>query len=117
MIDWSPVFISLQTALCATLVTLVLAVLAARWRVRRTGPFVEFLDGVLLFPLALPPTVVGLVLLMIFGRQSPVGQALEGIGISVLFTWKATVIAATAALRGLLVGLWFRRGTWKRRVV
>lgn len=96
MIDWSPVFISLQTALCATLVTLVLAVLAARWRVRRTGPFVAFLDGVLLFPLALPPTVVGLVLLMIFGRQSPVGQALEGIGISVLFTWKATVIAATA---------------------
>ncbi len=94
--DWSPVIVSLQTALCATGVTLLLALPAARWRVKHHGPVVEFLDGALLFPLALPPTVVGLVLLMIFGRQSPVGTALESVGISVIFTWPATVIAATA---------------------
>jgi len=96
MMDWSPVIISLQTALCATGATLLLALPAARWRVKRHGPVVEFLDGVLLFPLALPPTVVGLVLLMVFGRQSPVGAALEAIGLTVIFTWPATVIAATA---------------------
>jgi molybdate transport system permease protein len=33
---------------------------------------------------------------MVFGRQSPVGQALAGIGINIIFTWEATVIAATA---------------------
>ena len=94
--DWSPVVISLKTALCATAVTMVLGVIAARWRIKRRGPLVEFLDGVLLFPLALPPTVVGLLLLMVFGRQSPVGQALAGIGVNIIFTWEATVIAATA---------------------
>jgi molybdate transport system permease protein len=75
---------------------MVLGILAARWRMKRSGPLVDLLDGVLLFPLALPPTVVGLLLLMIFGRQSPIGQALSGIGINIIFTWEATVIAATA---------------------
>jgi len=94
--DWSPVFVSLKTALCATMLTMVLGVLAAKWRIKRHGALVDFLDGALLFPLALPPTVVGLLLLLVFGRQSPVGQALSGIGINVLFTWEATVIAAMA---------------------
>lgn len=96
MMDWSPVIVSLKTALCATAVTMVFGIIAARWRIKRHGAWVDFLDGVLLFPLALPPTVVGLLLLMVFGRQSPVGQALAGIGIHIIFTWEATVIAATA---------------------
>jgi len=96
MMDWSPVLVSLKTALCATAATMVFGILAARWRIRRRGTLVEILDGVLLFPLALPPTVVGLLLLLVFGRQSPVGQALAGMGIHVIFTWEATVIAATA---------------------
>lgn len=95
MMDWSPVIVSLKTALCATAVTLVLGVVVARWRVKRQGRLVGLLDWVFLFPLAFPPTVVGLVLLMIFGRQSPVGQALESIGCPLIFTWPATVIAAT----------------------
>jgi len=93
--DWSPVIVSLQTACCATVVTMVLGIVAARWRIKRQGPAVEILDGLLLLPLALPPTVVGLILLMIFGRQSPVGEALATVGLAVVFTWPATVIAAT----------------------
>lgn len=96
MMDWSPVVVSLKTALCATLVTMVLGLVAARWRVKRRGALVEFLDGVLLFPLALPPTVVGLLLLLVFGRQSPVGGVLASVGFNVIFTWPATVLAATA---------------------
>lgn len=96
MMDWSPVLISLKTALCATAVTMVLGILAARWRIKRHGALVDFLDGVLLFPLALPPTVMGLLLLIVFGRESPIGQALGEIGVHVIFTWEATVIAATA---------------------
>lgn len=92
--DWSPIAISLQTALSATALTLVAGVSAARWRMGRNGRWIEFLDAVLLLPLALPPTVVGLVLLMIFGRQSPVGELLASMGAAVVFSWPATVIAA-----------------------
>ncbi len=94
LMDWSPVIVSLKTALCATVVTLILGVIAARWRVKRHGLAVELLDGILLFPMALPPTVAGLFLLLIFGRNSPVGEALSTIGVTVIFSWPATVIAA-----------------------
>lgn len=92
--DWQALGVSLKTAVAATAITLVLGVVAARWRLGRRGRLVGFLDGFLLFPLALPPTVIGLVLLLVFGRQSPVGEALAAIGLTVVFSWPATVIAA-----------------------
>ncbi|MFZ4599405.1 MAG: molybdate ABC transporter permease subunit [Terrimicrobiaceae bacterium] len=95
VMDWAPVIVSFRTAVCATAATMVLGILVARWRLKRQGAAVEILDGILLFPLALPPTVVGLILLMVFGRQSPIGGALAEIGLTVVFTWPATVIAAT----------------------
>ncbi len=54
-----------------------------------------WIDGVLTLPLVLPPTVVGFFLLLLFGRRSFVGHALEHIGVMIAFSWPATVIAAT----------------------
>lgn len=59
------------------------------------GPLRAWVDGVLTLPLVLPPTVVGFFLLLVFGRRSFIGSALERIGIMVAFSWPATVIAAT----------------------
>ena len=54
-----------------------------------------WIDGLLTLPLVLPPTVVGFFLLLIFGRRSLLGAALERVGITIVFSWPATVIAAT----------------------
>ena len=51
------------------------------------------LETIVSLPLVLPPVATGLVLLWLFGRRSPLGQALDTIGIEVIFTWKAVVIA------------------------
>jgi molybdate transport system permease protein len=51
------------------------------------------LETVVSLPLVLPPVASGLLLLWFFGRRSPVGQALDSMGIEVIFTWKAVVIA------------------------
>ncbi len=51
-------------------------------------------DLLLLSPLVLPPTVLGFLLLQLLGPQGPLGAPLEGIGISVVFNWSATVISA-----------------------
>jgi molybdate transport system permease protein len=59
------------------------------------GPLRAWIDGVLTLPLVLPPTVVGFFLLLIFGRRSFTGQILEKIGVTIVFSWSATVIAAT----------------------
>src|SRR5580658_8149257 len=59
------------------------------------GGLRAWIDGILTLPLVLPPTVVGFFLLLLFGRRSFVGHALEQIGITIVFSWPATVIAAT----------------------
>src|SRR5579862_4416611 len=69
--------------------------IAARLMYDVRGGFRAWIDGVLTLPLVLPPTVVGFFLLLVFGRRSWMGQALEHIGISIVFSWPATVIAAT----------------------
>ena len=92
--DLSPIWISLATSLTATAITFVLGIAAAAWRERRSGPLFALLDGVFLLPLVLPPTVVGFLLLLLFGRNGPVGRIFLAMGTTVVFSWPATVIAA-----------------------
>jgi len=93
--DLSPLWISLKTTAAATCLTFLLGLAAARamagWRSRARG----LIDGILTLPLVLPPTVAGFFLLLIFGRTSTIGRALEAIGMRIVFSWPATVIAAT----------------------
>ena len=93
--DWSPVLISLATSLTATAVTLVAGLAAAAWRQNRAGAGAALVDGIFILPLVLPPTVVGFLLLLLFGRNGPLGKFLLQFGASVVFSWPATVIAAT----------------------
>ena len=93
--DWSPLFISLATSLAATAVTLLAGLAAAAWRQNRAGAGAALIDGIFILPLVLPPTVVGFLLLLLFGRNGPLGKLLLQFGASVVFSWPATVIAAT----------------------
>jgi len=93
-IDWSPLWISLETSVTATAVTLVAGLATAAWRQRRTGPATALVDGICLLPLVLPPTVVGFFLLLLFGKNGPLGKLLLRLGATVVFSWPATVIAA-----------------------
>jgi molybdate transport system permease protein len=92
--DTAPLWISLKTSLAATAIVLVLGVAAAQWRVRRRSPVWELLDGAFLLPLVLPPTVVGYILLILFGREGILGRVLLRVGVLIVFSWPATVIAA-----------------------
>lgn len=94
-LDLDPFWISLKTTFVATALVLVLGVAAASWRTGRQSRLWELFDGVLLLPLVLPPTVVGFFLLVLLGRNGPVGSLLWRIGLSFVFNWYAAVIAAT----------------------
>jgi molybdate transport system permease protein len=93
--DWSPLWISLATSVAATVLTFVAGLAAAVWRERRTGASAALIDGIFLLPLVLPPTVVGFFLLLLFGRNGPLGKFLMTSGATIVFSWPATVIAAT----------------------
>jgi molybdate transport system permease protein len=94
-LDLAPLWISLKATFTATALVLVLGVAAAHWRTGRQSRFWELFDGVLLLPLVLPPTVVGFFLLVLLGRNGLLGSQLWRVGISLVFSWPATVIAAT----------------------
>jgi molybdate transport system permease protein len=84
------------TVLMATLATVLVLppAIAIGWvlaRKRFAGK--AFLETVVSLPLVLPPVATGLLLLWLFGRRSPMGQALDAAGIEVIFTWKAVVMS------------------------
>ena len=93
--DLSPALISFRAAIIATIITFFLGTIAARLMFGYHGKGKGLIDGILTAPLVLPPTVVGFLLLVLFGRYGPLGKLLSTVNFSVIFTWYATVIAAT----------------------
>lgn len=95
--NWSPILISMKTASLSIVITFFLGVWAARIVVMsKSQKFKTVVDGILTLPMVLPPTVAGFFLLMIFGVKRPLGQFfLEFFGVKIVFSWVATVIAAT----------------------
>jgi molybdate transport system permease protein len=78
-------------------------ILAALGLARYRGPGKGLLETVLSLPLVLPPTAVGLVLLELLGRRTPLGAFLARHGIDVVFTWKAVILAMAIMSFPLLV--------------
>ena len=91
----SPIAISLKTAITATIITFCLGTMTAWWMSRYRGKGRNIIETILTAPLVLPPTVVGFLLLLSFGKNGWLGQLLNMVGIRIVFTWYATVIAAT----------------------
>ncbi len=91
----SPLWVSLKTVATTTVITFVLGVAAGRWMARYSGKLKPLIDGSFILPLVLPPTVVGLALLLTFGRHGPVWPLLSRLDVNVVFSWPATVISAT----------------------
>lgn len=94
-VDLIPVWISLKTSITATVITFFLGIAAARWMAGSQFRGKSIIDAIFILPLVLPPTVVGFGLLMLFGRNGPIGQMLMQFDRNVIFSWSATVIASS----------------------
>ena len=93
--DGVALWLSLKVAGLATLLNIVLGTAAgfalARWRFAGR----DVLDTVLTLPMVMPPTVLGYYLLVLLGRNGPIGGWLQNtFGINLIFTWQGAVIAA-----------------------
>jgi molybdate transport system permease protein len=92
---WIALRLSLKVALWATLIDLVLGVALGYLLARKRFPGRELLDALLTLPMVMPPTVLGYYLLVVIGREGVLGSWLrETLGINLIFTWQAAVIAA-----------------------
>lgn len=101
--DWFPFLLSAQVATLATGINLVVGIAIGWLLARRSFPGRDLLGAIVTIPLVLPPTVLGYYLLIALGRASPIGQALEALGVPLVFTWRGAVVAAAVSSLPLMV--------------
>lgn len=77
----------------AVLANTVFGVVAALLLVRRRFRGKRVVDALIDLPLAVSPVVVGLALVLVYGRLTGIGQALASIGITVIFSIPGMVMA------------------------
>lgn len=94
--DISPIVVSMKTASLSIFITFFLGLFFAKLIIEiKNETLKNILDGILILPLVLPPTVAGFMLLYIFGVRRPLGQFfLDYFSIKIAFSWGATVLAA-----------------------
>ena len=93
--DLSIVGLTLQVAALGTAINLPVAV-ALSWLIVKRRVRGRFLIDLLVsLPLAVPPVAVGYFLLLMLGREGPVGSVVHGLlGVDIVFTWVAAALAS-----------------------
>jgi molybdate transport system permease protein len=96
--------LSLRVAFWAMIGSLPLGLVTALVLARGRFWGKSLLDGFVHLPLVLPPVVTGYLLLLLFGRQGPLGRILaESLGIVFAFRWTGAVLAAAVTAFPLMV--------------
>lgn len=98
----SPVILSLKVATISTIITLIVGVVFAYIFVRKNFILKDLLESIIVLPMVLPPSVIGYILLVIFGKRGIVGIYLQRFGISIIFTWIACIIASVVVSTPLM---------------
>ncbi|API92572.1 putative molybdenum transport system permease protein YvgM [Virgibacillus pantothenticus] len=94
--SWHPVQLSLVVASIATVIVFAFAIISVFWMTEKNVKGRAIIETIVFLPLVLPPTVIGFLLIMIFGNNSFVGQAISLLrGQTILFTVTAAIIAAS----------------------
>ncbi|GEK34034.1 molybdate ABC transporter permease subunit [Kurthia sibirica] len=92
---WTPLKLSIETAFVAGIIVLVVGILLGKWMAKRQFKGKLLFETVLLLPLVLPPTVVGFLLIILFGKNSFAGDFIVWLfHAPIMFTWWAAVIAS-----------------------
>ncbi len=96
-------WLTARTCFFAGLLLLATAPLLAWWTARRRGPLVRVVQFFTTLPLVFPPIALGYLLLLLLGRNGPVGSLLFESGIRFIFSPGAVVLAAYIAALPLVV--------------
>jgi molybdate transport system permease protein len=85
--------LSLRTTLLSVALVMLLGTPLAWWLARAQSSHKALLQAVIELPIVLPPAVLGLALLIAFGRAGVFGKLLDTLGITLPFSTAAVVIA------------------------
>ena len=91
-----PIVLSIQIAIIATIINLPIALLFSWLIVKKRIRGSSALEILMTIPLAIPPTIIGFFVLVIFGINGPIGKITTNLfGFNIIFTWiAATLVTA-----------------------
>jgi molybdate transport system permease protein len=99
-----PIELSVRIALTSVLLVTPVGVVIAHHLVRSKSPRRWVLEGLVMLPLVLPPTVVGFLLVLLLGRRGVVGVWLEEVlAVRLTFTPLAAIIASAVVALPIVV--------------
>ena len=95
-VDLHALWLTLKVATWATVVAMILGTGAGLLVAKGRWPGKRLLEALLTLPMVLPPTVLGYYLIVVLGRNAPLGHWLSThLGVTLMFTWQGAVIAAS----------------------
>jgi len=93
--DLTPIWLTLKLAAITTLLLLLIGLPVAWWLSRGRSFFKIVLEAIITIPLVLPPSVLGLYLLLAFSPQHGVGKWLQDVfNVQFVFSFKGLVLAS-----------------------
>lgn len=98
----SPIFHSLYVAIFATGIGFLIALPFAYWDIYYPYKGRRIVEILFLLPLVLPPTIVGFYLLQLFGKYGVLGQLLERVNYSLIFTLQGATLATIVVILPLI---------------
>ena len=94
MLEWQPVWLSIKVAFASLIFVVIFGVSFAYCMRKWEFPGKAALEAIFALPLVMPPVVTGFVLLVLIGKQGPIGRFLdETFHAQIIFTPYAAVLA------------------------
>jgi molybdate transport system permease protein len=95
-VDLHALWLTLKVASWATFFAMMLGCGAGLVVAKGRWPGKRLIEALLTLPMVLPPTVLGYYLIVVLGRNTPIGRWLaSNLNITLMFTWQGAVIAAS----------------------
>ena len=95
--DWYPLWNSVRIAAISCVFVFFIGIFFAYYIAKLPRLVKGLLDVILTLPLVLPPTVMGYLLLLLFGVKRPLGVFFLQIGIRFVMTWYGGILTAAVA--------------------
>lgn len=92
----SPIILSLKVAFTAVTIVICFSIPIAGFMAKREFAGKNIIESIITLPLVLPPSVIGFMLLFIFGKNGPLGKLFDQLfHIKLVFSLWGAIIAAT----------------------
>ena len=93
--DLAAIWLTLKLSTVVVVLLLVIGTPIAWWLSQTTAKIKPFVSAIVALPLVLPPSVLGFYLLLLMGREGPVGMLTQSLGIGLLpFSFWGLVIGS-----------------------